>query len=65
MSKKYSNIVRGGAKLRAGLPAYLAKRRAVLDAHSPLIRPLQKLVHDYETPTTTDELWATGLGQAP
>jgi hypothetical protein len=67
MSKKYSNIVRDGARIRAGLPAYLAKRRALLDVYSPLIRPLQKLVHDYEVPTTTAELWATlrELGRAP
>jgi hypothetical protein len=33
-----------------------------LDAHCPLIPPLRALVHGYEEPTTTDELWATGLG---
>jgi hypothetical protein len=39
-----------------------AQRRALLDARFPLLPPLQDLVHDYEEPTTTDELWATGLG---
>jgi hypothetical protein len=36
-----------------------------LDAHCPLITPLLALVSGYEMPTTTDELWATGLGAAP
>jgi hypothetical protein len=55
-------IVQDGARLRARLPAYLAQRRALLDAHCPLLPPLRALVHGYEAPTTTDELWATGLG---
>jgi ankyrin repeat protein len=55
-------IVQEGARLRARLPAYLAQRRALLDAHCPLLPPLRDLVHGYEEPTTTDELWATGLG---
>jgi hypothetical protein len=55
-------IVQDGARLRARLPAYLAQRRALLDAHCRLLPPLQDLVHGYEEPTTTDELWATGLG---
>jgi hypothetical protein len=55
-------IVQDGARLRARLPAYLAQRRTLLDAHCPLLPPLQDLVHGYEEPTTTDELWATGLG---
>jgi hypothetical protein len=52
-----------GVRLRARLPAYLAQRRALLDAHCPLLPPLQDLVHGYEEPTTTDEIWATGLGE--
>jgi hypothetical protein len=56
--------VEEGARLRAQLPAYLAQQRALLDAHCPLITPLQDLVHGYEMPTATDELWATGLGAA-
>jgi hypothetical protein len=55
-------IVQDGARLRERLPAYLTQRRALLDAHCPLLPPLQDLVHGYEVPTTTDELWATGLG---
>jgi hypothetical protein len=57
-------IVQGDARLRARLPAYLAQRRALLDAHCPLLPPLRDLVHGYEEPTTTDELWATELGAA-
>jgi hypothetical protein len=56
-------IVEDGARLRARLPAYLTQRRALLDAHCPLLPPLQAIVHGYEEPTTTDELWATGLGE--
>jgi hypothetical protein len=55
-------IVHDGARLRARLPAYLVQRRALLDAHCPLLPPLLDLVLGYEEPTTTDELWATGLG---
>jgi hypothetical protein len=50
-------IVRDGARLRA----YLVRRRALLDAHCPLLPPLLDLVRGYEEPTT-EELWATGLG---
>jgi hypothetical protein len=57
-------IVQDGARLRARLPAYLTQRRALLDTHCPLLPPLQDLVHGYEELTTTDELWATGLGAA-
>jgi hypothetical protein len=58
----FQEIVQDGARLRARLPAYLAERRAILDTHCLLLPPLQALVHGYEEPTTTDELWATGLG---
>jgi hypothetical protein len=37
-------------------------RRARIDEHCPLLPPLRAIVLSYETPTTTDELWATGLG---
>jgi hypothetical protein len=55
-------IVQDGARLRARLPAYVARRRALLNAHCSLLPPLTAIVHGYEEPTTTDELWATGLG---
>jgi hypothetical protein len=62
MATPLQQIVQDGARLRARLPAYLARRRPLLDAHCPLLPPLRDLVHGYEEPTTTDELWATGLG---
>jgi hypothetical protein len=62
MAPPLQRIVQDGARLRARLPAYLARRRLLLDAHCPLMPPLRDLVHGYEEPTTTDELWATGLG---
>jgi hypothetical protein len=45
LSLKHAQVVEEGAQLRAGLPAYLAQRRALLDAHCPLIPPLRALVH--------------------
>jgi hypothetical protein len=59
-------VVEEGARLRTALPAYLAQRRVLLDAHCPLIAPLLALVRDYDPePTTAEELLATGLGEAP
>jgi hypothetical protein len=56
-------MVQEGARLRARLPAYLVRRQALLDAHCPvLLPPLLALVHGYMELTTTEELWATGLG---
>ena len=60
-----ARLVAEGAQLRARLPAYVTQRRACLDAHCPLVAPLQAIVTGYEEPSTTEELWATGLGAAP
>jgi hypothetical protein len=64
LSLEFQQVVQDGARLRTRLPAYmayLAQRRVLLDAH--LLTPLAAIVHSYEKPpTTTDELWATGLG---
>jgi hypothetical protein len=63
---EHARVVEEGARLRAALPAYLARRRALLDARCPLIPPLLVLVRGYDPePTTTKEVWATGLGVAP
>jgi hypothetical protein len=63
---EHARVVEEGARLRAALPAYLVRRRALLDAHCPLIPPLLALVREYDPePTITEELWATGLGAAP
>jgi hypothetical protein len=62
LAPPFQRIVQDGARLRARIPAYLAQRRALLDAHCPLLPPLQDFVHGYDEPTTTGELWATGLG---
>jgi hypothetical protein len=66
LSPEHAQIVADGARLRARLPAYLARRRALLVAHCPLISPLpeelQAIILRFEGPATTDELWATGLG---
>jgi hypothetical protein len=37
-------IMDDGTRLRARLPAYLTQRRALLDAHCPLLLPLRDLV---------------------
>jgi hypothetical protein len=63
LTPPFRQIVQDGARLLARLPAYLAQRRALLDAHCPLLPPLQDLMHGYEVPTTTDDLWSTGLGE--
>jgi hypothetical protein len=56
-SPHYSRVVEEeGARLRAGLPAYLARRRALLTEHTSLIAPLWALASSYEEPTTTEEL---------
>jgi ankyrin repeat protein len=62
MNKK---LVRRGARIRARLPTYLAERRALLAEHCTLIVPLRALIEAYEEPTSTEELWATGLGLKP
>jgi hypothetical protein len=65
LAPEHVRVVEEGARLRARLPAYLARRRAILDKHCPLILPLRVLVHDYDPePSTTAEIWATGLGAA-
>jgi hypothetical protein len=64
LSADYGRVVEEGARLRARLPAYLARRRrARLSAHCPLLGPLRILamVRAYHQPTTK-QLWATGLG---
>jgi hypothetical protein len=70
LSRKNARVVLEGARLRARLPVYLVQRRALLDAHCPvLLPPLRSLVHGYMEltldVTTTEELWATGLGALP
>jgi hypothetical protein len=45
---RLQQIVQDGARLRARLPAYLAERRTLLDAHCPLLPPLLDLVRGYE-----------------
>jgi hypothetical protein len=60
-----ARVIEVGARLRARLPAYLTQRRALLDAHCPLLAPLRAIVIGYQEPNTTEEFWATGIGQAP
>jgi hypothetical protein len=69
LSPETERVVQEGARLRAWLSAYLAHRRAHLDSRCPRISALPEvlraLVYSFEGPGTTEELWATGLGQAP
>jgi ankyrin repeat protein len=62
LSPIHARIVEEGARLKARLPAYLAKQQPLLDAHCPLPAPLRILVHYYMELTTTEEIWATGIG---
>jgi hypothetical protein len=65
LSPQHSRVVKEGAQLLARLPVYLARRRALVAEHTSLITPLLALVSSYEELTTTEELWATGLGALP
>jgi hypothetical protein len=69
LSPEPARVVQEGTRLRARLPAYLAHRRAYLDSRCPRISVLpgvlRALINILEGPATTEELWATGLGQAP
>jgi hypothetical protein len=69
LSPEPARVVQEGARLRARLPAYLAHRRAYLNLRcsriSRLPGVLRALIYTFEGPATTEELWATGLGQAP
>jgi ankyrin repeat protein len=66
LSPENARVVQEGARLRVRLPAYLSRRRALLDAHCPvLLPPLRDLVYEYMELTTTQEFWSTGLGEAP
>jgi ankyrin repeat protein len=40
LAPPFQRIVQDGARLRARLPAYLAQRRVLIDAHCPLLPPL-------------------------
>jgi hypothetical protein len=62
LSPIYARTVEEGARIKARLPAYLAKQQPLLDAYCPLPAPLRILVHGYMELTTTEELWATGIG---
>jgi hypothetical protein len=68
LSPEAARVVQEGARLRARLPAYLAHHRAYLDSRCPRIsllpNVLRALIYGFEGPATTEELWATGLGQA-
>jgi hypothetical protein len=65
LSSGHKRVVEEGAQLRAALPVYLKRWRDVVDAHCPILAQLRDLVRSYiPEPTTTDELWATGLGAA-
>jgi hypothetical protein len=65
LTLEFSQLAEEGARLRARLPAYLARRRPFLDMRTPLLPPLLDMVHGYLEPFTTEELWATGLGADP
>jgi hypothetical protein len=57
LSLTHPYVVNKATKLRKMLPVYLTKWRALLDAHCPLIAPLQALVAGYAE-FTIDDVWA-------
>jgi hypothetical protein len=58
LQRMHVHVAQEWVRLQAGL----AQRRALLNEHCPLIAPLRALIHGYDEPTTSEELWATGLG---
>jgi hypothetical protein len=58
-------VVQKGARLWALLLSYLVRWRALLNAHCPVLSLIRAPVHGYMELTTTEELWAKGLCQAP
>jgi hypothetical protein len=58
LSSERALVVQEGARLRDRLPAYLVQRRTLVDDHCLIIAPLRAMVHGYEVPTTTEEMWA-------
>jgi hypothetical protein len=59
-------VIHEDAKLQVRLPvAFLAQRQDFLDARRPLLATLRVIVTTYQELTNTEEIWATGLGQAP
>jgi hypothetical protein len=62
LDSRIAKVFREWFRIKDRLPAYLDQRRALIDVHCPLISPLRALTYDYDKPTTTEELWATGLG---
>jgi hypothetical protein len=57
LSRKGLEIMHTGARIRAQLPAYRARRLALLGVHCPLLPPLLALVSGYAEPTTTSDFW--------
>jgi hypothetical protein len=59
VSPAHAKIVMRGRQLRAQLPSYLERQRALVAAHCPLPTALQPLVAGYAAPTPED-MWAEG-----
>ena len=56
-------LVAVGDRIRAALPQYLERRRALVEAHCPLLSPLLELVLLLSEPDTED-IWAMVLEQS-
>jgi hypothetical protein len=65
MAVEIAAVLQEGSRLRERLPAYLAQRRSLFNECCPLIADLQDEVYSYLVPASTEELWATGLGENP
>jgi hypothetical protein len=59
LSPAHAKIATRGRQLRAQLPSYLERQRALVVAHCPLPSALQPLVAGYAAPTPED-MWAEG-----
>ena len=55
-------LVTEGNRIRAALPGFQDRRRALVHQHSPLLPPLVALVLRLSEPASA-EIWAAGLGE--
>jgi hypothetical protein len=60
LSPQHAELCTWGRKLRAKLPGYLERQRALVVERCPLPVVLQLLVTEYAAPTSED-MWAHGL----
>ena len=56
-----AELVCDGVRLRKHIPRHIEERFNIVEAYTQFEPYLCYIVQGYEMPTTTDEIWATGL----